>query len=301
MSKLNIAGSFLTVLSVLAPLHAQSSMISPGDFMVERVLPLTSVIAPTPPNLPDAVLGGIKAGAIEIHQRFTYNSGQRKLDQLAFVVPANSPVPFPDPTRAPVADHYVIDVESASISNSPRPSVILAGHAISNDAPTPWGDVTGAGVTLTFGYRPAGTSVQFGPVLESVSPLYGLYTDTAAGSLSLTPTPRKCGLSTLNGVYMFQLAGSVQSGSGWVPYVDSGSFQADGKGNIVVLDSGNIGGGAFTNRTINMVYTINDSCLGTFLWGSNAIDMLVSLDGKAINMVFTKPGNVIASGVGRVQ
>jgi hypothetical protein len=156
--------------------------------MAERVLPLTAVIAPTTPNLPDAVLGGIKAGAIEIHQRSIYNSGQRTLEQLAFVVPATSPVPFPNPGAAPVADHYMIQVESASTSNSPRPSVILAGHAISNDSPTPWGDITGAGVILTFGYTTAGGSVQFGPILESVSPLYGLYSDRGAASLSLTPT-----------------------------------------------------------------------------------------------------------------
>ena len=180
MSKPAFASSVVTLLTVLTPLHAQSSANSPGDFMVERLLPLTAVVAPTAPNLPDAVLAGIKAGAIEIHQRFTYNSAQRTLEQLAFVLPANSSVPFPDPSGAPVADHYMIDVESVSISSSPRPSVILAGHASSNDIPTPWGDITGAGVTLTFGYRSAGASVQFGPVLESVSPLYGLYTDTAA-------------------------------------------------------------------------------------------------------------------------
>ena len=303
MSKLHTAGSIVTLLAALAPLHAQSSANAPGDFLVERVLPLTAVIAPTPPNLPDAVLGGIKAGAIEIHQRFIYNSGQRTLEQLAFVVPANSPVPFPNPGAAPVADHYMIQVESASFSTSPRPSVILAGHAISNDAPTPWGDITGAGVTLTFGYTTAGGSVQLGPILESVSPLYGLYSDKGAGSLSLTPTPQKCASNLLNGVYMFQLGGSVRVPytNLWAPYAESGSFQADGKGNITVLDSGNISGNVFTGRTFPINYTINDDCSGTFVFGSSAMDIQVSLDGKAINMVFTKPSNVIASGVGRMQ
>jgi hypothetical protein len=301
MSKLNIAGSIATLLAVLAPLHAQSGTTSPGDFMAERVLPLTSIVAPTPPNLPDAVLAGIKAGAIEIHQRFIYNSAQRTLEQLAFVLPANSPVPFPDPSAAPLADHYFVDVESVTISTSPRPSVILSGHATSNDVPTPWGDITGAGITLTFGYRAAGASVQFGPVLESVSPLYGLYTDTGAGSLSLSPSPRKCGLNTLNGVYMFQLGGSIQNSTGWMPYSDSGRFQADGKGNIMVLDSGNIAGSAFTGRTFPISYTLNEECLGTFTLATASMEVQVSLDGKAINMVFTKPSSVAASGVGRLQ
>ena len=301
MSKLNITGLIVTLLTVLAPLHAQSSANSPGDFMVERVLPLTSILAPTAPSFPDAVLAGLKAGAIEFHQRFIYNSAQGTLEQFALVVPANSPVPFPDLSTALVADHYFVNVESVTLSNSPRPSVILSGHATSNDVPTPWGDITGAGVTLTFGYRAAGASVQFGPVLESVSPLYGLYTDTGAGSLSLSPSSRKCTLGTLNGVYMFQLNGSVQNATGWVPFSESGTLQADGKGNIAVLDSGNIGGTIFRDRTFPIIYTINESCLGIFNFGTSAIDFQVSLDGKAINMVFTKPGTVSASGVGRIQ
>lgn len=269
--------------------------------MFERILPLTAVIAPTPPSLPDAVLAGIQAGAIEIHQRFIYNSAQRTLEQLAFVVPANSPVPFPNPSAAPVADHYMIQVESASFSTSPRPSVILAGHAISNDIPTPWGDVTGAGVTLTFGYSSAGASVQLGPILESVSPLYGLYSDKGAGSLSLTPSTHKCTVGTLNGVYMFQLNGSQLGPFGWLQYTDSGRFQADGKGNLTVVDSGNSGGTVFAGRTFPIVYTVNDDCSGAFAFGSNAMDIQLSLDGKAINMVFTKPSTVNASGVGRQQ
>ena len=153
-------------------------------------------------------------------------------------------------------------------------------HASSNNVPTPWGDITGAGVTLTFGYRAAGPSVQFGPVLESVSPLYGLYTDTAAGSLSLTPSARKCTLGTLNGMYIFQLNGSVQAQNGWMPYTESGSFLADGKGNILVLDSGNIAGTVFTSRVFPIVYTLNDGCLGTFSFGTSGMDVQVSLDGK---------------------
>jgi hypothetical protein len=301
MSKLHTAGSIVTLLAALAPLHAQSSANAPGDFLVERVLTLDHVFAPVPPNLPDAVLAGIKAGVIEFHQRFIYNSAQRTLEQFNYVVPANSPVPLPDPSKAPVGDHYLVQIESASISNSPSPSVILAGHVTLNDVATPFGYNTGAGVTLTFGYTTAGGSVQFGPILESVSPLYGLYSDKGAGSLSLTPTPHKCTVGTLNGAYLFQLSGSVQSYNGWGLYTESGRFQADGKGNIVVVDSGNIAGNVFTGRNFPISYTINDDCTGSFVFGSSAMDIQVSLDGKAINMVFTKPSSVIASGVGRMQ
>ena len=301
MSKL-IAGSIVALMATLAPLRAQNGANAPGDFLAERILTLSSIIAPTPPSFPDAVLAGLKAGAIEIHQRFTYNSAQRTLEQLAFVLPANSPVPFPDPSSAPVADHYLIQVENASISTSPRPSVILSGHVTLNDAPTPWGDVTGAGITLTFGYRSAGGAVQFGPILESVAPVYGLYTDSGAGSLSLTPSPQKCTLGNLNGTYMFTLGGSIQNASGgFDPWAESGRFQADGNGNFTVLDSGNFGGKPFISRTFAGTYVLDENCVGTFAFFSNLMDFQVSRDGRAINMVFTKPGSVIANGTGRLQ
>ncbi len=298
MSKLAIA----TLLTALAPLHAQNGANAPGDFMVERILLLSSIISPTPPSFPDPVLAGLQAGVIEIHQRFIYNSAQRTMEQLAFVVPANSPVPFPDPSAAPVADHYLVQVENVSISTSPRPSVILSGHASTNDALTPWGDITGAGITLTFGYRAAGGAVQFGPILESVSPLYGLYTNSGAGSLSLAPSAQKCTLGTLNGVYMFTLGGSLQNTSGgFDPWVESGRFQADGNGTFTVLDSGNFGGKPFIGRTFPGTYVLDENCSGTFTFFSNLMDFQVSRDGRAINMVFTKPGSVIANGSGRLQ
>ena len=294
-----ISVQVLTAMAIVVPLYAQQN--APGDFLVERVFGLKGVMAATAPALPDVVLAGLQSGAIEIHQRFIYNSAQRTLEQLAFILPVGAPVPFPDASSAPVADHYIIQVESASIVSTPRPSLILAGHVISNDRPTPFGDITGAGVTLTIGYPLAGTSVKFGPILESVSPLYGLYSDSGAGSLSLTPSPQKCRLSALNGQYIFQLGGSIQSWNGFTPYAESGSFIADGKGNLTILDSGNLSGTAFVNRTFPMTYVMNDNCTGTFSWGSNSMDFQLSRDGKSIYLAFTKPSTVIANGSGQRQ
>jgi hypothetical protein len=294
------SGAGMALLAI-SSLHAQSNGNGVGDFTMERVLALSGVISPFAPNLPDAVLAGIQSGALEIHQLFTYNSAQRTLDQLAFVVAGKSPLPFPNPSAAPVADHYVVQIESASISSLPGPAIILAGHATSNDTPTPFGDITGAGVTLAFGYRGSGSSVQYGPIMESVSPLYNLYAATGAGALSLTPSPHKCSNATLNGTYIFQLAGSVQSGNAFMPYAQSGRFVADGAGNITVLDSGNLGGQAFSGRAYPISYALDGNCGGALTFGGSVIDIEVSRDGASLNMVSTKPAYVVASGVGRIQ
>ena len=238
---------------------------------------------------------------IELHQRFTYNSAQRTVEQLAFIVPANSPVPFPDPSGAPVGDHYLIQVDSATLSNSARPSIVLTGHVTSNDIPTPYGDNTGSAITLTIAYSNAGAAVQFGPILESVSPLYGLYSTAGAGSLSLTPSVSACSASTLNGVYLFQIGGAVQNSSGFVPYMESGSFQADGNGNIMVLDSGNIGGTVFSDRKFPVSYNLNENCLGTITFGGTSSTSRCRGTARSINWSSTKPSDVIANGTGRLQ
>jgi hypothetical protein len=288
-------------LLAISSLHAQVSPNGVGDFTVERVLTLSSIISPFAPTFPDGVLAGLQSGAIEIHQRFTYNSAQRTMEQLAFVVPGKSPVPFPNAGAAPIADHYFVQVESSGRSTLPGPSVILSGHVTSNDAPTPWGDITGAGVTLTFAYQSSGTSVQYGAIVESVSPLYGLYTPSGAGSLSLAPSLQTCSTATLKGTYMFQLGGSVQLGVAYQPYGESGRFIADGAGNITVLDSGNQAGQVFQARTFPIAYTVDANCGGTFNFGSSSMDIQVSRDGTGLNMVFTKPSYVVASGAGRIQ
>src|SRR3981081_1434046 len=110
MNKFFTAGAILALLTGVASLQAQNGV---GDFSVERILTLNNVLSPPNPSLPDAVLARLQNGTVELRQLFTYSSAQRTLEQLAFVVPANSPLPFPDPRGAPVGDHYIVQIESA--------------------------------------------------------------------------------------------------------------------------------------------------------------------------------------------
>ena len=283
-------------------LNAQTAGNAVGDFTIERVLTIASITAPTAPNFPPPVLAGLQAGAIEVHQIFAYSSAKGIVEQTAFVVPGNSPVPFPNPSGAPLADHYFFQVDAASVTSSPSPSVVLIGHVTSNDVATPWGNITGAGIALSFGYRTAGSSVQFGPIIESVSPVYGLYTATGAGSLSLTPSAQQCSVATLNGTYMFQLGGAINEGfvRFW-PYWESGRLMADGKGNATVVDSGNIGGSSFSGRMFSMSYTLDGNCQGTLNSAALTMDFQVSRDAGAITFAVTKPSSIIANGSGRIQ
>ncbi len=299
---------FVGVLAVAVAINsiarAQNSG-APGDFTIERVLGISSIIAPTAPNLPPPVLAGLQNGTLEVHQVFVYNSAQRTLEQTAFVVPGKSPLPFPSPGNAPLADHYIIRVDSASLTSQPGPSAVLTGKVISNDAPTPWGDITGAVVTLSFGYQGSGAATRLGPIYESVSPLYGLYTAMGVGSLSLTPSPSSqgCSAATLNGVYTFQLRGSIQNGTGgqYTPYVDSGRFVADGQGKITIIDAVNANGTVFTDRNFPATYVLDQYCSGTLQLPGSSMNIVVSKDGQRVNLIFASPSSIVAMGTGQLQ
>jgi len=155
MNKSIAIATFAALLSGAASLQAQNPV---GDFTVERVQTLAGVISPNTPVVPDAVLAGVQNGVIEFHQRFVYSSANRTLEQFFWIAPANSPLPLTDTTSATLVDHYLVQIESSGVASLPAPSVILSGHAVSNDPPTPFGNITGAGVTLTFGYRGAGAA-----------------------------------------------------------------------------------------------------------------------------------------------
>jgi hypothetical protein len=304
MNKLTIVGA-LAVLVSISPLgraQVQNGDNAIGNFTIERVLTPSGVTAPTAPALPPPVLAGFLNGSLEIHQVFAYNSAQRTLEQTAFVVPGKSPLPFPSPGSVPLADHYIIQVDSARLTSQPGASAVLTGKVISNDMPTPFGDITGAIVTISFGYQGSGPATRFGPIYESVSPLYGLYTATGVGSLSLTPTPQACSAANLNGVYMFQLQGSLQTGpSSFGPFLDSGRFFADGKGNITIVDAANLNGTVFTDRNFPATYVLDDLCSGTVKFPTSSMSMVVSKDGQRVNLLFTSPSSVIAMGTGQLQ
>jgi hypothetical protein len=155
----------------------------PCDFTIEHVIGLNSIISPKAPMLPAPVLADLQSGVLEIHQQFIYKSAGRTLEETAFVVPGGSLLPYPCPACAPVADHYLIHVDTAVTTQQPGASAVLTGKVISNDVPTPWGDITGAVVTLSLGYQ----GTEDGPIYETVSPLYGLYTPTGVGSVESGP------------------------------------------------------------------------------------------------------------------
>lgn len=284
------------------PIQAQQTPANTlGDFTMERVLTLSGITSTVPPNLPQVILNALASDAIEVHQVFTYNSAQRTLEQTSYVLPGHSAVPNPNLGSAPVNDHYIIQIDSVQLGQAHGQAAALIGHVISNDIPTPFGDIAGTEVTLSFGYQGSGPSIQFSSIAESVTPVYAIYTATGVGSLSASASTPKCSVATLNGVYTYTLRGFIQTGpSAFMPYVESGHFTADGNGTVAVIGTNNIGGTVGLNR-FQINYTVNDDCTASFKWSQGAMDVQVSNSGQRLNLVFTSPSAVIAMGDGQLQ
>jgi hypothetical protein len=205
--------------------------------------------------------------------------------------------PFPDKT------YPLVGNLTMTLANGDTIRASLLEHFVAPDSD---GNVSGTEVfTITggTGMFAGATGVLNGFATGSTNS--GTVQFGGAGSVSgpniISPP---CGAANLSGVYMFQLSGSVQTQSSplaFGPYVDNGLFTADGNGNLTVHDSGNSAGSVFLKRTFPIAYVINNDCTGTFTWPGAGMDVQVSKDGNTINMVFTAPSAVVASGSGKRQ
>jgi hypothetical protein len=268
---------------------------------MERVLTLSGISSTAPPNLPMLVLNALASDAIEVHQVFTYNSAQRTLEQTSYVLPGRSAVPNPNLGSAPVNDHYMIQIDSVQLGQAHGQAAALTGHVISNDIPTPFGDIAGTEVTLSFGYQGSGPATQFSSISESVTPVYAIYTAAGVGSLSPNASIPKCTVATLNGVYMYNLRGFIEtSPNTWTSYVESGHFNADGNGNIKVFGTQHVGETIAPNH-LTATYVVNDDCTAAISSKGLGMDLVISNNGQRLSLVFTSPTIVAAMGDGQLQ
>ena len=143
--------------------------------------------------------------------------------------------------------------------------------------------------------------MRFGTVIETVAPLYTIYTASGVGSLSPTASPQKCTLATFNGSYQYSIRGSMQTAANvFTPYVESGYLTADGNGNVAVFGTVNLGGKVLPNH-LPLTYTINDGCSGLLSGKSGSLEFVLSGDGRRLNLMFTSPAILIAAGDGQLQ
>lgn len=136
-----------------------------------------------------------------------------------------------------------------------------------------------------------------------------LATGIALTSTGVVPTahaqslsPATCSLATVNGSYVIQLTGWVETGASRKPYASAGTFIADGKGNLSGTDTVVIDGGTPIPRTVTATYTVNPTtCTGTAVsQAAGTFNFFILGNGKEILNISTTPGTTI-TGVSKRQ
>jgi hypothetical protein len=111
-----------------------------------------------------------------------------------------------------------------------------------------------------------------------------------------TPKTRACGLSTLNGHYLFQGNGTALNNpnfNGPVPIAYAGSFDFDGAGHITGGHiTSNLNGIAVSNIPFTGTYTVAADCSGTFAIGDATYnDLYASHSGDQFTYIQTREGS----------
>jgi hypothetical protein len=161
-------------------------------FSVERTLALdtTSIFTTMTPTISPALLAAIQAGAVEVRERASLNTGTNILTFQAFTVAPGSPSPTPpsDIQFSSVVWGYDVLIQNMYFSCQPVPSVLMVGKVINNYPVTPFGSVNGSLVAVTLGYttdNPPSIN-NFAVVLPGIA---GLYSPSATGALTFPNAP----------------------------------------------------------------------------------------------------------------
>src|SRR4051794_11630310 len=143
-----------------------TSPAAAGNFTVESVIPLSSVNSAILPSIPADVLGAIMGGALEIRQLISYDSVARKATLIGLLEQPGSPLPTPVGTRtATQVWSYAVNVDRAVLSSKPVNAFLISGTISADGALTPFGDISGALVTVSAAYAapgaPTGTTALY--------------------------------------------------------------------------------------------------------------------------------------------
>ncbi len=177
--------------SVFGPAWAQSTQKEIEEYSVERVVPLSFLLAPAPLPFPDDVLKALQAGKLEIRVRNRYTSSDSIMTSHAYLVPAGTPLPLPEPMPAgspATISLFTKKVDSILFSDKPVPGVTLIGRVIAVPVRPAGLDILGSVHITTFGYTegsPATFTMYGGAFLGSGAE----YSPKATGTLKFKGPP----------------------------------------------------------------------------------------------------------------
>lgn len=166
---------------------------SPSDLTaltVEQAIPVANIFAAVPVSL-GAAAQAVASGALELRQRIIYTPFNNNLEVRGFLVQPGTAVPAPSLSGLTTAWLYNVRVDRLQISNTPVRNILFSGPVTSTVVTTPFGDLTGSTVTISFGYAPGAAATDpatFTALTTNVSGAATLYSATGSGSYTIRTT-----------------------------------------------------------------------------------------------------------------
>jgi hypothetical protein len=198
-----------------------------GNFTIESVVPIASVNSAALPSIPADVLSAITGGAIEIRQQISYDSVAKKAKLIGLLEQPGSPLPTPAGSTTGITQiwSYTVDVDRAVLSSKPVMALLISGTISSGGASAPFGDVSGALVTVSASYiapdASAGTNAlyAYANVSTDVAGVASLFSKNGKGTFAMpgssgSPVKAVAGPPFIVNRPQFQLNGTGSTGTG---------------------------------------------------------------------------------------
>jgi hypothetical protein len=161
---------------------------------VESIVPLDGINAVTVPSIPADVLVSLTSGGRELHQQAIYDAGAKTLKVTGLLENAGSAVPTPsDPPGVTPVWSYTVTVDRVEITTKPSNAVVFVGSVAAGSSTTPFGDISGALVTFSAGYKtpvdpvPVANTAYSG-ISTNIAGAASLFSKSGAGTIGLGRT-----------------------------------------------------------------------------------------------------------------
>jgi hypothetical protein len=106
----------------------------------------------------------------------------------------------------------------------------------------------------------------------------------------------KCSKATLDGKYLFAQDGVIITEDEQVPFAWAGYQVYNGKGQVQIVISQNVGGEVVRNDRFSGTYTVTADCRATVTYEGAQVDQFVAPNGSMFTFVQTEPSEVVTSG-----
>jgi len=160
---------------------------------LESVVPIDSVDSTATPNIPASLLSALTSGTAELRQQLTYTAATQTLTVTGISVASGSPLPTPSgATGVTSLWTYTVNVERVDLSAKPGNAVLFLGSAASGSTNTPFGDISGALVSISAGYTTptdASSPTAFSGIAANLAGSATLFSKQGTGTLTLGGSP----------------------------------------------------------------------------------------------------------------